>query len=103
MGGKRRKLPHERAGWKEMDMDPTPRKRGRRGANEPAGAAGASGYVPSSTGGAEGSSGLEGLTDLTKEQGEALARAFSEHEANAAADTSAAEAEIPGDDAGGSA
>jgi hypothetical protein len=31
MGGKRRKLPHERAGWKEMDREPrTKRKRGPR-------------------------------------------------------------------------
>lgn len=32
MGGKRRKLPHERAGWKEMDEEPKPKKRrgGRR-------------------------------------------------------------------------
>lgn len=31
MGGKRRKLPHERAGWKEMDQEPRPkRKRGGR-------------------------------------------------------------------------
>jgi hypothetical protein len=29
MGGKRKKLPHERAGWKEMD-DVGPRKRGRK-------------------------------------------------------------------------
>jgi hypothetical protein len=35
MGGKRRKLPHERAGWKEMDQEPrTKRKRGGRRAEE---------------------------------------------------------------------
>lgn len=30
MGGKRRKAPHERAGWNEMEGDAGPRKRGRK-------------------------------------------------------------------------
>jgi hypothetical protein len=35
MGGKRRKQPHERAGWKEMDQEPrTKRKRGGRRAED---------------------------------------------------------------------
>ena len=45
MGGKRKKMPHERAGWVEMDME-GPRKRGRKkttGDNAAAGPSGASG------------------------------------------------------------
>jgi len=42
MGGKRRKLPHERAGWKEMDQEPrTKRKRGGRSTEDNANGNGA--------------------------------------------------------------
>lgn len=34
MGGKRKKAPHERAGWNEMQGDPGPKKRGRKKASE---------------------------------------------------------------------
>lgn len=34
MGGKRRKLPHQRAGWKEMDQEPKAKR--RRGGRKPA-------------------------------------------------------------------
>lgn len=54
MGGKRRKLPHERAGWKEMDEGS--RKRGKRGvprgaASSSAGQAGTPGSAGSPGGG----------------------------------------------------
>lgn len=45
MGGKRRKLPHERAGWKEMDENPAPKKR-RSGRKSESGAEGQGGDGP---------------------------------------------------------
>lgn len=48
MGGKRRKQPHERAGWKEMDEAPQTKR--RRGKGRPARGNGGSGGVSAGAG-----------------------------------------------------
>ena len=101
MGGKRRKAPHDRAGWKEMDENPGKKRRGRK-AREGSGGdpvrhftgPGPTGREKPDLGAGDGSSSAGNLerdlaeaqstmglnVGLTNEEGEALARAFQDHQ-----------------------
>jgi hypothetical protein len=57
MGGKRRKLPHERAGWKEMDDEPKPKR--KRGGRRSENATSVAGHVGNGNGNAGNTFGMD--------------------------------------------